>query len=260
MFIHSVSNLVITKIFSANRLLNSPIGITTHRHNRNGWAVVLKTKGKTIYTVGDKQILSDRLHPVILPKGCSYSWKCVEPGECLIIEFDANIVEPEIMSFEIKENNSIINNFSKIEKSLSTKKTCYKLECSYYLYEILLFLLKSAKQEQQHQKKYSILNPAIKYITENYSDNNITNESLAKLCAMSTVYFRKIFVCVYGTSPIKYLHHFRIEKAKAILRSDFETIEQVALSVGYNSIYHFSKMFKLYTGKSPSEYAKASRK
>ena len=52
MFIHSVSNLAITKIFSANRLLSSPIGITTHRNNRNGWAIVLKTKGKTIYNAG----------------------------------------------------------------------------------------------------------------------------------------------------------------------------------------------------------------
>ena len=43
---------------------------------------------------------------------------------------------------------------------------------------------------------------------------------------------------------------------QAILKSDYDTIEQVALSVGYNSIYHFSKMFKLYTGKSPLEYGK----
>jgi ABC-type lipoprotein export system ATPase subunit len=50
-----------------------------------------------------------------------------------------------------------------------------------------------------------------------------------------------------------------LEKAKAILKSDYDTIEQVALSVGYNSIYHFSRMFKQYTGINPSEYAKASR-
>ena len=49
------------------------------------------------------------------------------------------------------------------------------------------------------------------------------------------------------------------QKAKAILRSDFETIEQVALSVGYNSIYHFSKMFKVYSGISPLEYSKQNR-
>lgn len=259
MFIHSVTDLAINKVFSANRLLNSPVGITTHRNDREGWAIVLKIKGKTIYTVGNKKVLSDNLHPVILPKGCSYSWKCIEPGECIIIEFEAENTETTFASFEIKDNSLLINNFSKIEKSLNTKKTYYRLECNYYLYEILLFLLKFAKQEHQHPKKYSALKPAIKYITENYSDSSITNELLSELCGMSTVYFRKIFVSVYGISPIKYLHNFRIEKAKAILRSDFETIEQVALSVGYNSIYHFSKMFKLYTGKSPSEYATASR-
>ena len=59
---------------------------------------------------------------------------------------------------------------------------------------------------------------------------------------------------------MKYLHNFRIQKAKAILRSDYESIEQVARSVGYNSIYHFSKMFKEYTGKSPTEYAKQNKK
>ncbi len=258
MFIHSVTNLAINKVFSANRLLNSPIGITTHRYNREGWAIVLKVKGKTIYTVGDEIVLSDSLHPVILPKGCSYSWKCIEPGECIIIEFEAENTETTFASFEINDNSLLVNNFSKIEKSLSTKKMCHRLECNYYLYEILLFLLKSLKQEHPHSKKYFALKPAIKYITENYSDSRITDELLSELCGMSNVYFRKIFASVYGTSPIKYLHNLRIEKAKAILRSDFETIEQVALSVGYNSIFHFSKMFKQYTGTSPSEYANNS--
>ena len=96
-------------------------------------------------------------------------------------------------------------------------------------------------------------------MTSYYFDSTITNNVLSNLCEMSTVYFRKNFENTYGIPPIKYLHNFRINKAKAILHSDYESIEQVALSVGYNSIYHFSKMFKIYTGKSPSEYAKASR-
>ena len=122
-----------------------------------------------------------------------------------------------------------------------------------------MILAKSTSKEPIHPKKHQILYPAIKYISENYFDGNITNASLAEICGISTVYFRKTFESVYGISPIKYLHNFRIEKAKAILHSDYESIEQVARSVGYNSIYHFSKMFKQYTGKSPSEYAKASR-
>ena len=260
MFVHSVSNLVVNKVLSANRLLNSPIGITIHRTNRECWAVVLKIKGKTVYTVGDKDIISDDLHPVILPKGCSYSWKCIEPGECIIIEFDAKDTQTSFISFDIKDNGLLINNFAKIETSLSTKKLYSNLECNFYLYEILLFLIKSAKQENSHPKKHSALKPAIKYITENYSDSTITNELLSELCSMSAVNFRKNFLSVYGISPIKYLHNYRIQKAKSILRSDYETIDQVATSVGYNSIYHFSKMFKKYVGLSPSEYTKTSRK
>ena len=138
MFVHSVSNLKINKVVFANRLLDSPVGITTHRNNREGWAIALKIKGKTIYTVGNKKVLSDNLHPVILPKGCSYSWKCIEPGECIIIEFEAENTETTFASFEIKDNSLLINNFSKIEKSLNTKKTYYRLECNYYFYLSLL--------------------------------------------------------------------------------------------------------------------------
>ena len=260
MFVDSVNNITITKVFSANRLINSPVGITTHRHKRNGWAIALKLKGKTIYTAGGKTFLSDSLHPVILPKGSNYSWICNEPGECLMFEFDADAEVNTIIPFEISDNSAIVNAFLKIEKSLNKKKPHYRLECYNQLYGILLFLAKSVIKEPAHPKKTKILHPAIKYMSENYFDGNITNTSLAELCGISTVYFRKIFESVYGISPIKYLHNFRIEKAKAILRSDYESIEQVALSVGYNSIYHFSKMFKAYTGTNPSQYGKSSRK
>lgn len=260
MFIDSVADITITNVFSTNRLLNSPVGVANYRHDRNGWALILKLHGKTMYTVGDKTFLSDGLHPVILPRGCSYYWICKEPGECLTIEFEADKEKNDIFSFEISDNNAIVNAFSKIERSINRQKPYSRMECLNQLYEILLFLAKSKTKEPTHPERQEILRPAVQYIAENYFDSAITNTFLADLCCISNIYFRKIFKAVYGISPIKYLHDFRIEKAKAILRSDYESIEQVAYSVGYNSIYHFSKMFKLYTGISPSEYAKASQR
>ena len=259
MFIDSVADITITNVYSTNRLLNSPVGVSNYRHNRNGWALILKLHGKTIYTAGDRQVLSDHLHPVLLPKGCSYSWICKEPGECLIIEFEADKEMGDILSFEISDSSAIVNAFSKIERSINRQKSYYRMECINQLYEILLVLAKSKTKEPAHPERQEILRPAVQYIAENYFDSAITNTFLADLCGISNIYFRKIFKAVYGISPIKYLHDFRIEKAKAILHSDYESIEQVSYSVGYNSIYHFSKMFKLYTGISPSEYAKASQ-
>ena len=259
MFNHSDFNLTVTKIISANRTVSAPVSVTTVRHNRERWALSLKANGKTIYNINGKELLSDSTHPILLPKGSNYSWKCIEPGECLIIEFEAIGNEIDITSFEIKDNSILIRNFTKIKKCLTQKKAYHELECCAYLYEILLYLAKSREREYMHPQKYILLQPAIKYIHENYFDSNITNDMLADFCGMSTVYFRKTFHAMHGISPIKYLHNFRIEKAQEILQSDYESIEQVALSTGYNSIYHFSKMFKTHTGISPSEYAKSTQ-
>ena len=128
------------------------------------------------------------------------------------------------------------------------------------LYDILRQLFKPTAQEYTPKEKRNLVKPAVDYILQHYFDLRITNDQLAALCGISTVYFRKCFESAFGVPPIRYLHNYRIKKAKDILSSDFSSIEQVAESVGYSSVYHFSKMFKTYTGMSPSEYAKASRK
>ena len=260
MFINCVPKITITKIISANRILTSPLKVTVKRDNRNQWGLVLKTSGKTYYTINDKEILSDCFHPVILPKGCSYSWKCIEPGECIIIEFDAAETYNDIFSFELSDSNYILNTFLKIEKLLNFKETTTQWELMHTFYGILVFLAKASKKGYITQQKQELIELAMHHITENYQNCALNNQMLAQLCGMSTDYFRKTFEKMYGISPIKYLHNFRIKKAKAILQSDYVSISQIAESVGYSNIYHFSKMFKTYTGMNPSEYANQRRK
>ena len=254
MFVNYDFNIAVTKVISTVRLLHSPVGATTARNNRETWAVALKAGGKTFYTVNGKTVPSDKAHIVIMPKGSSYSWTCTEPGECIIIEFDADLTYPELFSFEVSDHSVFVKNFSRIERLMHEKGASYQTECIGLLYEILLCLLKSAKKAYTPKEKQHILLPAMEYISEKYYDSTITNEFLASLCGISTVYFRKTFEKVYGTSPIRYLNRFRIEKAKSMLRSDYNSITQIAESVGYSSIYHFSKMFKQYTGTSPIAY------
>lgn len=73
------------------------------------------------------------------------------------------------------------------------------------------------------------------------------------------VYFRKLFCEIYGTSPIKYVNNLRIKKAKEALGSDYSSISDIALMLGFNNIYEFSRAFKAHTGSSPTEYAKKIR-
>ena len=259
MSINILNDICITNIVSALRLFNPVNAAKTYRKKRERWALALKLQGKTIYSSKGRSYLSDALHPIILPKGCEYSWKCIDEGEFIIIEFDALEECSCPISFELSDNGFLMAAFDKIERALSTPAAHQKLKAKHLLYGVLYDLSKTATKEYMPKDKTELLLPAVEYISKKYYDVSITNDSLAKLCGISTVYFRKSFEAVYGESPIKYLHNHRIERAKAILQSDCDSISQVAESVGYNSIYHFSKMFRLYTGVSPSEYAKTKR-
>lgn len=226
--------------------------------DRKEWGISFKLEGKTLFTCNGKEYICDSLHPVILPKGITYSWKCLEPGRFIAIGFKSDKTLSDIIPTEIKENNTFLKYFYRIEKSRTLKSTAYKIENIRDLYNIILFLTK--EKSYSPTTKEEMLKPAIEYMINFYSKPDISNDTLAGLCKVSTVHFRKSFEAVYGTSPINYLSNLRIEKAKDMLKSDYVSISQISENVGYNSIYHFSKMFKAYTGLSPTEYAKASRK
>lgn len=203
------------------------------------------------YSMGVRCLL-DRKYFI---KGCSYTWECLEQGEYYVIEFKANFSDNQLYSFHIPENNTILKAFTQIENALSFATEYAQMECMRELYDLLIFLISSHKTAYVPPAKLQLLKPALGYMANHYSDANITNNFLAQMCDVSTIYFRKVFFSQYQVPPIKYLQNLRMEKTKNMLTSDYESISQFAESVGYNSIYHFSKMFKACTGMSPSEYA-----
>lgn len=259
MFVDFDFNIIPAGVVSSYRLLKSSIGVTTRQNGRKHWGLVLKAVGQTIYSQNGREFLSDRTHVMLLPQGSRYNWKCLVQGECFIIDFDAPESPDAIFSFEISDPGYFFAAHAKIEKCLSQDHPAGRLEAMQHLCGILLFLAKAAGQKHIPKQKHQLLAPALDYMTEHYADPEINNTSLASLCGISTVYFRKTFEAVYGSSPIRYLHDLRISKAKAILIGDYGSIGQIAESVGYNSVYHFSKMFRQYTGQSPTDYARTVR-
>ncbi len=258
MLINFDYDLTVLRVVAANRVYNYASENVVHQKNRKRWAVVLKNTGATYYTVNGREILSDSHHPVILPGGCDYSWKCVETGECFLIEFDTPTKGKEPLPFEVADSGFIVREFHTLQRILASDAPSAALEAKHRLYGLLLQLAKTADYVPKEKKQQ--LQPAIRHMLTHYHDPAVTNDLLASLCGMSTVYFRKSFENTYGQPPIRYLHNYRMQKAKDLLSSDYGTITQVAESTGYSSVYHFSKMFRLYTGMSPTEFAKSVKK
>ena len=94
-----------------------------------------------------------------------------------------------------------------------------------------------------------------KYVEEHYM-NEIQLRDLAAVAHVSGSYLSVKFKKEVGCSFTEYLVRFRINKAKELFEHRFTSCKEVASMVGYADYTQFSKIFKKYTGKSPTEYAR----
>lgn len=252
MYVDILSNMVITQV-NAVSTLYTPETTKSKRIDRPFWAVVIKYEGETVYEFNGKRIISDLNHIAILPRGSSYDWECTKSGHYCIIEFSCAETYPEPLSFSVKHSEKILRMFQDLEYKRNLRGQLRNAESIRDTYSILLSITAPSLDKYVPDTKQQKLRPAIEYISQNLS-RPITNDELAVISGMSTVYFRKLFTEVMGISPIAYAKQLRIAKAKEMLKSDYGTITNVAQSLGYTSLYDFSRDFKKHTGFSPSKY------
>lgn len=247
-----LSNLIITRFYFSTTM-HTEEGVCSKRVNRPYWAVIIKYEGETVYTFDEKKYLSNINNMVILPKGCSYEWQCTQKGHYCVIEFDSDLTFDGIIHFPDVNGEKFLRVFKDMEYKSIEKKPMYELECMRDTYSLILNMSKGIKAKYVPGEKRSKIAPALEYIAQNYN-KKIKNDELAKITDLSTVYFRKLFTELTGTSPVNYIHQLRIKKAKEMLKTDYGSISDIAYSLGYLNVYDFSRDFKKRTGIPPSNY------
>lgn len=100
-----------------------------------------------------------------------------------------------------------------------------------------------------------LIHQAIIYVTTNLSDNLTTN-SVAKALNLHPDYFAHLFSTEVGTPFIQYVNQQRISQSISLLENTHLPIQQIAITVGFNSVSYFSKQFRLIKGMTPSTYRK----
>ena len=231
----------------------SPTGSGTKRADRTRWAIVLKYEGETLYKSNGKVIRSNASNMVILPRGCSYEWQCTAAGHFAIMEFDCDAKHREPVSFKVRNSDAIMKLFKNMEHRRNLKAPLSELETIRDAYSIILATAQGEADKYIPSHKQQKIAPVIDYISANYN-KPITNKVLSEISGMSTVYMRKLFTEIMGMPPISYARKLRIEKAKEMLKSDYGTLSDLALALGYSGLYDFSRDFKKHTGYPPSKY------
>lgn len=101
--------------------------------------------------------------------------------------------------------------------------------------------------------------PVIEYMTNNMT-RDVKLSDLSSTVYMHPTYFVKRFGKCFGMPPLAYLNRLRIYHAMERLTATQDSIEDIARSSGIPDSSYFARVFKKYTGTSPTEYRTAFKR
>lgn len=91
----------------------------------------------------------------------------------------------------------------------------------------------------------------VKQYLDQHACRPVTLQQLAQKVGLSVPHLCAEFRRSYGDSPINYLIGLRLKQARYLLLDRGLSIGEIASRIGYEDIYHFSKLFKKHFGVSP---------
>ena len=123
------------------------------------------------------------------------------------------------------------------------------------LLELLFYLIGKDKDimNQVLDLRENFRNNITTTVDENIM-NSLSIDQLAVLAGRSLSSFRRDFLAIYNMPPSQWIRQKRLEKAQELLLSTTMTVTDICYTTGFESIAHFSRLFKSQVGYSPSEF------
>ena len=109
-------------------------------------------------------------------------------------------------------------------------------------------------RKNKNKKASQLIEKVKKYIMENYQNDELDINKVAKSLFINYGHICFIFKRDTGITINEYLTEFRIKKAKELIDNGNQLVLSVAKKVGYADANYFGKCFKKYYGLAPSKY------
>lgn len=131
-------------------------------------------------------------------------------------------------------------------------------EASGALYQMLLALLAGAHEpgKEAPETGYLRLRPVLSWMEE-HMDKPVGVDDMARVILVSPAHLCRLFRKHLGTSPLDYLIHLRMDKARNMLLSHPELrVKEIAALVGYQDENYFARMFRARFGMAARDFRK----
>ncbi len=168
------------------------------------------------------------------------------------------------LSPSISWQNKWIENMAIAWQSITDERDDYENIARFHLSKAFRLLnsnrqippMKTSKRDRLSAERTKIM---IQYIEDHYSEE-ISLSMIAESASVSKSVCLRSFHQVIGSTPIRYLVQYRIERAAERLKTTHEKANEIAITCGFSDISYFTKCFRELKGLSPLEYRKSAHK
>lgn len=136
------------------------------------------------------------------------------------------------------------------------------------IFSLLTLLLLNLQESEPRQEKQSlqigisgentIIRKAQQYVQEHVAEK-LTVPVVAENIGVSASYLTALFHKHLQLSPGEYVRRIKLGRSKQLIREGQMNFTEIAESLQYSTVHHFSRQFKQMFGITPTEYAKSVR-
>lgn len=146
-----------------------------------------------------------------------------------------------------------------MERDFTMANVSYVNLCLYQLIATFLYVdsFRAAKRPVADGQESVFISRALDYMNENvYSRLTITD--MARALGYSDSYFYRLFFRHVHQAPMSYFMGLKLERACDLLSTTSMQVCHIALQLGFDDSFYFSRFFKKQKGMSPRQYRESS--
>lgn len=119
--------------------------------------------------------------------------------------------------------------------------------------QLVSYFLENSQMNVSEAVLDSRFEAVLRYIDEHLSEE-IRLSDLSQLVFLNPNYFIRCFKNRIGMSPMEYILMTRVNRAKHYLQTSAIPIKDISTKCGFSTVYYFDRIFKRYTGITPTTY------
>ncbi|MDH2999782.1 DNA-binding transcriptional regulator AraC [Chelonobacter oris] len=249
--------------------LGNEVDFAVNRPNgMNGYIINLTTKGQGTVFEGESQFICSVGDLLLFPPNAVHyyqrtpqidtwyhQWIYFRPRALWQDWLQWSDVSNKVGRLKIPDPityNKILSLFKKIEEEYNSGNYFSEAMSMCLLEQLLITCIGLDPSNKQRMLDPRILE-ACHFISDNIKENHKIND-IANHVHMSSSRLTHLFAEQVGSSIIKWREEQRMIKAKHLLHASGSPIYYIARQLGYDDQLYFSRIFKRYTGLSPSDF------